>query len=92
MSPWEILMLLCFGASWPFNLLKTWRQKSAAGKSFVFLALVILGYFAGIVHKVLYKPDGVLFLWIGIVLLVIADLLLCLYYHHRPGAAGGDKS
>ena len=86
MSPWEILMLLCFGASWPFNLLKTWRNKSAVGKSFVFLILVVLGYIAGIIHKILYKPDSVLILWIGIVLLVIADLALCLYYKYRAPA------
>ena len=29
----EMIMLICFGASWPFALLKTIRVKNPAGKS-----------------------------------------------------------
>jgi len=83
MSVWEILMLLCFGASWPFNLAKTWRQKSAAGKSLAFLGLIALGYVFGIIHKASSRLDGVLALWIATEIMVSADLLLCLYYRRR---------
>ena len=47
----EIIMLLCFGASWPLNVLKSWRARTTKGKSLPFLCLIILGYVAGIASK-----------------------------------------
>ena len=47
----EIIMVLCFGASWPFNIARSWRSGTAKGKSFVFLVLIIIGYIAGIICK-----------------------------------------
>jgi hypothetical protein len=93
MSYWEIMMLLCFGASWPVNLLKTYRLKSGRGKSLTFLVLVIIGYGCGIIHKLLYSPDKVLYLWCAILLLVVADLWLSLHYYRRePQPLAAAKS
>ncbi|MCI6955813.1 MAG: hypothetical protein SPI15_01255 [Candidatus Faecousia sp.] len=36
----EILMLVCFGASWPLNILKSWRARTAKGKSILFNILI----------------------------------------------------
>ena len=47
----EIIMLLCFGASWPLNVIKSYKARTAKGKSLAFLLLIILGYIAGIVSK-----------------------------------------
>lgn len=47
----EIIMLLCFGASWPINVAKAYKIRTAKGKSAVFLVLIILGYIAGIISK-----------------------------------------
>ena len=47
----EIIMILCFGASWPFNVVKSYRARTAKGKSPVFLILIELGYIAGIAAK-----------------------------------------
>ena len=47
----EIIMLLCFGASWPINVIKSYKARTAKGKSPLFLILIILGYVAGIVSK-----------------------------------------
>ena len=44
-------MLVCFGLSWPINAMKAWRAKTAAGTSWMFLALITLGYVAGIAAK-----------------------------------------
>ena len=49
----EILMILCFGASWPLNLAKSIKSRTAKGKSVLFLILVLLGYIAGITGKFL---------------------------------------
>ena len=47
----EIVMVLCFGASWPFNVYKSYRARSAKGKSLLFLILIEVGYVAGIASK-----------------------------------------
>lgn len=83
MSIYEALMLICFGASWPFAVLKTYRTKSVKGKSVVFLSLIIFGYICGIIHKCLYKPDAVILLYILNLVLVSADLLLWFRYKDR---------
>ena len=47
----EIIMILCFGASWPFNVAKSFRARTARGKSLLFLLLIEVGYLAGIAAK-----------------------------------------
>ena len=81
-SIWEILFLLCFAASWPMSIIKALRTKVVAGKSPVFMVLIILGYIFGIIHKVLNCPgDSVVFLYGFNALLVTTDLTL--YYHYK---------
>lgn len=82
-SIFEIIMLLCFGFSWPFAILKTIRVKNPAGKSYLFMSLVIIGYIAGCIHKVLYHWDYVFYLYLLNTLLVATDFVLCLYYQNR---------
>ena len=47
----EIIMILCFGTSWPFNVYKSYRARTAKGKSLLFLILIEAGYVAGIAAK-----------------------------------------
>lgn len=47
----EIIMLLCFGVSWPFNAMKSWKARTTKGKSLVFLICILVGYVAGIASK-----------------------------------------
>ena len=47
----EIIMILSFGASWPMNVIKSYKSRSAKGKSIMFLALIFFGYIAGIASK-----------------------------------------
>ena len=47
----EIIMILCFGASWPFNVAKSYRARTAKGKSLLVLILIEVGYIAGIAAK-----------------------------------------
>jgi len=83
MSIFEITMLVCFGASWPFSLHKTWKTRNVKGKSAIFLGLIILGYAAGTAHKFLYRPDPVVWLYILNGLMVSADLGLWFRYRER---------
>lgn len=44
-------MLVCFGFSWPLNVIKAYRAKTAKGTSLPFILLIIAGYVAGITAK-----------------------------------------
>jgi len=44
MSIYEIIMLICFGAAWPFAIYKSYTSKSVLGKSALFLVIVLVGY------------------------------------------------
>jgi len=47
----EILMIVSFGASWPLNVIKSWKTRTTKGKSLPFLCLIFFGYIAGIASK-----------------------------------------
>lgn len=49
----EIVMIVSFGASWPLNVLKSYRARTTKGKSLPFLVLIFFGYVAGIASKFL---------------------------------------
>ena len=89
LSIFEIGMLVCFAASWPAAILKTFRSKNPGGKSIMFAVLVIIGYLCGATHKLLYKPDLVFWLYLFNTLLVGTDLVLVLIYRRRQKLAEG---
>lgn len=49
----EALMLVCFGFSWPLNVIKAYKARTAKGTSLAFIILIITGYVAGITAKVI---------------------------------------
>ena len=49
----ETVMLVCFGFSWPLNVIKAYRAKTAKGTSLPFILLIIAGYIAGISAKLI---------------------------------------
>ena len=49
----ETIMLLCFGVSWPLNVIKAYKEKTAKGTSLPFILLIITGYIAGISAKII---------------------------------------
>ena len=49
----ETVMLICFGFSWPLNVIKAYKAKTAKGTSLPFILLIITGYIAGIAAKVI---------------------------------------
>lgn len=76
MGLFEFLMLFCFGFSWPFSIVKSWRSKSAKGKSIMFMLLVELGYVFGIIHKVFFNYNWVIWAYVALFLLVGIDIAL----------------
>ncbi len=76
MSIFEIIMLLCFGAAWPFSIYKSYKSKDNCGKSLIFLSIVLLGYIAGITHKLLFSRDIVVVFYIINSCMVITDIMI----------------
>ncbi|MBN2511241.1 MAG: hypothetical protein JXB03_13255 [Spirochaetales bacterium] len=74
MSVFEIGMLLCFGAAWPFSIYKSWKSRQTAGKSILFLCVVFAGYLSGIMHKLFFAFDGVVYLYCLNALMVGTDI------------------
>ena len=74
MSVFEIIMLLCFGAAWPFSIYKSYTSRKNAGKSVIFLLIVLVGYAAGVLHKIFHSLDFVIYLYILNGAMVIADI------------------
>lgn len=85
MSIFEAIMMLCFGASWPFQVAKTYKTKNVEGKSILFLWLVIIGYLAGMIHKILHNFDWVIYLYLLNMVLVSVDAFF--YYRYKKPKA-----
>lgn len=49
----EVAMIVSFGISWPMSVIKSYRARTAKGKSISFLLLIIFGYICGITSKFL---------------------------------------
>ncbi len=81
MSIFELMMLICFGVSWPISVLKSIRTKSTAGKSLLFMIIILIGYVFGILHKILYSFDFVIYAYIFNFIMVSIDIIL--YFYNR---------
>ncbi len=74
----EIIMIVCFGLSWPMNVIKSYRARTTKGKSLPFLLLIITGYVFGIIGKLVGGNFKwyVLFFYVLNLLMVSTDLAL----------------
>ena len=73
----EVMMLVCFGLSWPFNIMKSWKSRTAKGKSLLFECCVIIGYCCGLAGKIIGgKITSVVAVYVLDILMVSVDLLL----------------
>ena len=78
----ETGMLICFGLSWPFNIAKSLRSKTAKGKSLGFQIVVIMGYLMGLTGKFLSgNVTYVAAVYVLDILMVSFDLAITLRNH-----------
>ena len=82
MSIFEAGMMACFGVSWPIAAYKTYRAKCVQGKSFSFSCLILTGYICGVIHKLFYNYDWVIWLYILNMIFVITDMSLHIRYKY----------
>lgn len=93
----EITMLVCFGMSWPLNVIKSWRVRTTKGKSVMFVCFILLGYIAGITSKFV-NPNFdfatkwyVLFFYFLNFVMVFIDFLLYFRNLRLDRLAEGEK-
>lgn len=85
----EILMIVSFGASWPMNVVKSFKARTAKGKSLGFLCLIFFGYIAGITSKLINEAYMQNFaskwyvLFFYVLNLVMVGIDLCLYIRNK---------
>jgi len=85
----EVVMIISFGASWPLNVIKSYKSRTAKGKSLWFLCLIFFGYVAGIISKFLNEAYMssisqkwyVLFFYFLNLIMVGVDIIL--YFRNR---------
>ena len=85
----EIIMIVSFGASWPLNVIKSYKARTTKGKSLGFLCLILFGYIAGITSKLVnqaYMANFaakwyVLFFYVLNFIMVFTDLMIYIRNH-----------
>jgi hypothetical protein len=76
----EALMLICFGAAWPFSIYRMLRTKKSHGKSRLFLSVILAGYVFGLLFQYFGARNAVIFLYLFNILMVTFDLILTIRY------------
>ena len=80
----EAIMVICFGVSWPMNIVKSLRAKTAKGRSVLFLIFIIVGYIAGIAGKIISENITYVFaFYILNLCMVSVDFALYFVNRHR---------
>ena len=85
----EITMIVCFGLSWPVNLVKNYKIRSAKGMSLPFLLFIFFGYIAGITSKFVNEAYMTNFAtkWYVLIFyfinLIMLALNICVYFRNR---------
>ena len=89
----ETLMVVCFGISWPLNIVKAWKSHSAKGISLPFYSMIWIGYVFALVGKFVMIANNaplpwyetvhwyVMFFYIVNILMVTAGILI--YFRNK---------
>lgn len=89
-SVMETLMVICFGISWPINIIKAWKSKTAKGSSLLFYFFIWIGYIFAMVGKmamiIANSPNPwyetvkwyVMFFYVLNIIMVSAGIIICL--------------
>ena len=89
-SVMETLIVICFGISWPINIIKAWKSKTAKGSSVLFYFFIWIGYIFAMVGKMAMiignSPNPwyetvkwyVMFFYVLNIIMVSAGIIICL--------------
>ncbi len=89
----ETMMVVCFGISWPLNIVKAWRSKTAKGTSIMFYFFIWIGYIFAMTGKFALIYDNaplpwyetvkwyVMFFYVVNILMVSAGIII--YFRNK---------
>jgi len=75
-------MVISFGISWPVSIYKSYRSRSAKGKSLFFLLFILFGYASGIACKLVTGSLTYVFVFY-IINFVMVFTDICLYFRNK---------
>lgn len=82
-SIFEAVMLICFGAAWPFSIYELIKTKKAKGKSVKYVVIILAGYISGMCFQYFGDRNAIFFLYFLNAILVSVDLALTLKYREN---------
>lgn len=85
----ESLMLVSFGAAWPTSILKSWRCRTARGKSLSFLLIVEFGYLSGLAAKLTASAVNYVAIFYVVNMLAVGIDILLYFRNRRLDALAG---
>ena len=88
-SIFETIMLVCFGLSWPINVIKAYKARTAKATSLPFILLIFTGYIAGITAKIVSGQVNNYVFVVYLINLAIVSLNIAVYFRN---AALDNKS
>ena len=98
----ELIMIVCFGVSWPLNIWKAWKARTAKGSSVPFYFLILTGYLFGIASKAIKLSRGIStpgYVWFFYILnSVIVAVGIAVWFRNRRldrlagSLAGGNET
>lgn len=75
-------MLICFGFSWPINVVKAYKARTAKSTSLAFIFLIITGYIAGICAKMVnHQYNYVLAVYLLNLVIVFTNVIV--YFRNK---------
>ncbi len=78
----ETFMVVSFGISWPLSIIKSYRSRTAKGKSLFFLVLVFFGYICGVLSK-LFMANITYVVVFYIINLIMVGIDIIFYFRNK---------
>lgn len=82
-SIFELLFFAFVAFAWPISITRMIKRRSTKGKGIIFSLIVLLGYVFGIIHKLFYDFDFVIYIYFLDTALVLVDLSVFFYIRHK---------
>ncbi len=83
----EMIMMICFGLSWPINIRKAWVGRTAKGISVMFYGFIVFGYVVGLLSKYIKLRQGIhtpLYVWFFYVLnMLMVATGIVIYFRNK---------
>ncbi len=83
----EMIMMICFGLSWPINIRKAWVGRTAKGISVMFYGFIVFGYVVGLLSKYIKLRQGIhtpLYVWFFYILnMLMVATGIAIYFRNK---------